>query len=1037
MFYVPSSGSTPKSTENSSDNGDGHGLAHLSPISTGLIAFQKKKGVGAALLTITVVEGRNLPVMDPNGKSDPYCIVAVGDQEQRTAVQYNTINPEWRETLQFEVAGVPQLMQIDGDETSANWCMVHYIQIEVWDRDTLNRDDFMGRLMIPVSALSERQRNGWYPLGRATPKDGVTGEMYLEIALIAKQPVPRWNVDYELHALCKKRPGFELAFESGASILDFPGDAEHVEMVLDDVVVEISKHRGIGRVYLTDFRLVILCNSSGNHAIGHCDMSMWIALNNIQSVEKGEDEKVVRRDVGGSAAFAEVKTLTIRCWDFRTIFLTFMSSNQPMQSLFVQLPEPASSQSSPDSVPESAHVLQEQQRGETRESRQTLDSICPVDDIRSGADTEDLTRSSSHSSFRVLSHSSSSGSADGIMSHPEGLLGVPQRPTLGPDITNVLSLAGMVAESSIMTESGVSKLRNDNFIANFLPFYVIVLWQRLEYIILNSVDNPPSKAFVTSDLQLNGWDVYNCEDEFTRQKVSSKWRLSRANLDFTVCRSYPKFNYIPAEIEDETLRSCSHFRCKGRFPALSWYNAKKENFIMRCAQPKTGARGKISTEDEEVVSRARLSNTTSERLVIFDARSMMAAGGNMLMGKGTEDTLNRYQGCSLVFLDIPNIHAVRDSLDRLQAVCESSSQKKWLSHLESTQWLAYIAAILKGATTIARFVDKGVSTLVHCSDGWDRTSQLTSLAQLLLDPYYRTFTGFQVLIEKEWISFGHRFRDRLGHPTCPSQRSPIFLQFLDCVWQVHKQFPSAFQFTANYLLKLADHVNSQWFGNFLYNNVQERHHAFITRTTVSLWSHLNAVKDNYTNSIYQPTEMLVPVSSLRRLQLWSDYFLRYDETAWTPIDPGDDMDDVTTSPSGVVPKPPTDTVVWVPDERVKECHDCKQRFTRFKRKHHCRACGQVFCGDCSKQRVPLPQFGYTSAERVCETCYQLNRVRMAEEEGFVEINNLGDIPERSARLGNDDADENDADDGDENDAESSSDEHFYPHAALLFAGCLS
>ena len=38
---------------------------------------------------------------------------------------------------------------------------------------------------------------------------------------------------------------------------------------------------------------------------------------------------------------------------------------------------------------------------------------------------------------------------------------------------------------------------------------------------------------------------------------------------------------------------------------------------------------------------------------------------------------------------------MRDSLSRLQTVCESSAQKKWLSHLESTQWLAYISAILK------------------------------------------------------------------------------------------------------------------------------------------------------------------------------------------------------------------------------------------------------------------------------------------------------------------------------------------------------
>jgi len=46
---------------------------------------------------------------------------------------------------------------------------------------------------------------------------------------------------------------------------------------------------------------------------------------------------------------------------------------------------------------------------------------------------------------------------------------------------------------------------------------------------------------------------------------------------------------------------------------------------------------------------------------------------------------------------------------------------------------------------IARYMkQQRGNALVHCSDGWDRTSQLTSLAQLLMDPYYRTFTGFMV-----------------------------------------------------------------------------------------------------------------------------------------------------------------------------------------------------------------------------------------------------------------------------------------------------
>ena len=51
--------------------------------------------------------------MDPNGKSDPYCIITVGDLQEKTCVQYSTTNPEWREKLVFDVTGVPQLMQIE------------------------------------------------------------------------------------------------------------------------------------------------------------------------------------------------------------------------------------------------------------------------------------------------------------------------------------------------------------------------------------------------------------------------------------------------------------------------------------------------------------------------------------------------------------------------------------------------------------------------------------------------------------------------------------------------------------------------------------------------------------------------------------------------------------------------------------------------------------------------------------------------------------------------------------------------------------
>lgn len=80
----------------------------------------------------------------------------------------------------------------------------------------------------------------------------------------------------------------------------------------------------------------------------------------------------------------------------------------------------------------------------------------------------------------------------------------------------------------------------------------------------------------------------------------------------------------------------------------------------------------------------------------------------------------------------------------LNLVQRSTSMSAFLSGLESSGWLKHIRSILETAWFIARAVSNGVSVVVHCSDGWDRTAQVCSLAALLLDPFYRTIQGFQV-----------------------------------------------------------------------------------------------------------------------------------------------------------------------------------------------------------------------------------------------------------------------------------------------------
>ena len=56
-------------------------------------------------------------------------------------------------------------------------------------------------------------------------------------------------------------------------------------------------------------------------------------------------------------------------------------------------------------------------------------------------------------------------------------------------------------------------------------------------------------------------------------------------------------------------------------------------------------------------------------------------------------------------------------------------------------------------------------------------------------------------MEREWFEFGHKFGERCGHACADvNQRSPIFLQWLDCVHQLIRQFPCDFEFSEAFLV---------------------------------------------------------------------------------------------------------------------------------------------------------------------------------------------------------------------------------------------
>lgn len=58
---------------------------------------------------------------------------------------------------------------------------------------------------------------------------------------------------------------------------------------------------------------------------------------------------------------------------------------------------------------------------------------------------------------------------------------------------------------------------------------------------------------------------------------------------------------------------------------------------------------------------------------------------------------------------------------------------------------------------------------------------------------------------------------------------------------------------------------------------------------------------------------------------------------------------------------------WMRDENAKDCFHCGESFTTFRRKHHCRTCGQIFDSKCTLL-ISGDRFGQPSSIRVCKPC---------------------------------------------------------------------
>ncbi|VVC24574.1 Protein-tyrosine phosphatase-like,Tyrosine specific protein phosphatases domain,PH domain- [Cinara cedri] len=415
-----------------------------------------------------------------------------------------------------------------------------------------------------------------------------------------------------------------------------------------------------------------------------------------------------------------------------------------------------------------------------------------------------------------------------------------------------------------------------------------------------------------------GWDNFNLEKEYKRMNVPNEfWSLTTLNQDYQLCDTYPKFLFVPSSVNTSILVGSSKFRSKERLPVLTYLHSNKAS-ICRCAQPLSGFNARCM-EDEQLLTCVLYTNPGSEYMYVVDTRPKINAMANRATGKGYENE-NFYDSIKFHFLGIENIHVMRSSLSKVVDLCEqrSLSMSQFIGGLDNSGWLRHIKTILDTSAFICQAVNGGKSVVVHCSDGWDRTAQVCSLSSLMLDPYYRTLQGFQALIEKDWLAFGHKFNDRCGHIAGDSKEiSPVFTQFVEATWQLTMIQPTTFEFNERFLLVLHDHVTSCQYGTFIGNCEKERGDLKLKDRTFSFWGYVDEHKKEFLNPLFSArAETIIPDLSPQNIRFWRGMYCRFE--------------------NGVHPREHVYDILLATSEQTKSLDDhvkfLQKRLSYFKRK---------------------------------------------------------------------------------------------------------
>ncbi|XP_059768550.1 multiple C2 and transmembrane domain-containing protein 2 isoform X1 [Balaenoptera ricei] len=127
-------------------------------------SLKNMKDVG--ILQVKVLKAVDLLAADFSGKSDPFCLLELGNDRLQTHTIYKNLNPEWNKVFTFPIKDIHDVLEVT-----------------VFDEDGDKPPDFLGKVAIPLLSIRDGQTS-CYVLKNKDLEQAFKGVIYLEMDLI-------------------------------------------------------------------------------------------------------------------------------------------------------------------------------------------------------------------------------------------------------------------------------------------------------------------------------------------------------------------------------------------------------------------------------------------------------------------------------------------------------------------------------------------------------------------------------------------------------------------------------------------------------------------------------------------------------------------------------------------------------------------------------------------------------------------------------------------------------------------------------------